>query len=429
MSQTTSHFQEETVVPARQPQRRLRKLGLIIASILLLLGTGIGVRYYFGDRSEDNNLELSGRIEGYETDIRTKVGGKIESIALREGDRVTTGQAIAQLDDAELQAQLEGAKARFNAAQQQVNQARLQIDVVWSQITEARLNLRQSTDDATGRINQARESVAAAQAQLARAQAQVNQAEAEKQLARVDRDRYQTLLQNGVISLQQFDRSQTQLDTARANLQASQAAVEATRKQVNVAQGALTQAKTSSLNPEINTVKIARLNKQLTRAEVQLKAARAEAAAAKAAQAEIAAKSDDLQIISPIDGVVLTRTSEPGEVVATGTTLMTLVNLDNVYLRGYLPEGEIGLVRVGQAAQVFLDSAPDNPLDATVTQIDSQASFTPENIYFQSDRVTQVFGLKLQIKNPNGFAKPGMPADGEIIRQGEEGNSDRGRKK
>lgn len=119
--------------------------------------------------------------------------------------------------------------------------------------------------------------------------------------------------------------------------------------------------------------------------------------------------------------MVLTRTSEPGEVVATGTTLMTLVNLDNVYLRGYLPEGEIGLVRVGQAAQVFLDSAPDKPLDATVTQIDSEASFTPENIYFQSDRVTQVFGLKLQIKNPNGFAKPGMPADGEIIRK-EKGN-------
>jgi HlyD family secretion protein len=80
-----------------------------------------------------------------------------------------------------------------------------------------------------------------------------------------------------------------------------------------------------------------------------------------------------------------------------------------------LPEGKIGGVRVGQAAKVFLDSAPNRPLDATVTKIDSQASFTPENIYFRSDRVTQVFGLKLKIKNPNGFAKIGMPADGKIM--------------
>jgi HlyD family secretion protein len=416
MSQTTSHFQEEKVVPSRQPERRWGKPSLIIPLVLLLLGIGMGLRYYFLSQSEERDLELSGRIEGYETDVGAKVGGRIASIAVREGDRVKQGQVIAQLDDAELKAQLAGAKARLNAAQQQVNQARLQIEVIQSQIKEAQLNLQQSAEDATGRINQAEATVAAAEAQLAQAQAQVKQAEAEKQLAQADRDRYQSLLQDGVIPQQQFDRSQTQLDTAQANLEASQAAVEAAQKQVNVAEGALTQAKTSSLNPEINTAKIVGLNKQLAQAEAQLEAAIAEEANAQAAIAEMAAKLDDLQITSPIDGVVLTRTSEPGEVISTGTTLMTLVNLNNVYLRGYLPEGDIGMVRVGQPARVFLDSAPDKPLAATVTQIDSQASFTPENIYFRSDRVTQVFGLKLSIDNPAGFAKPGMPADGEIIR-------------
>ena len=415
MSQTTSQFQEEKTVPAQQSQRSLGKLRLIIPLALLLLGVGIGLRYYFFGHSEDNNLELSGRIEGDETDVGAKVGGRIEEIAVREGDRVNKGQIIAQLDDAELKAQLEGAKARLNAAEQQVNQARLQIEVIQSQIKEAQLNLRQSAEDATGRINQAQATVAATQAQLSQAQAQAKQAEAEQKLARADRDRYKSLLQDGVIPQQQFDQSQTRLDTAQANLQASHAAIDAAQKQVNVAEGALTQAKTSSFNPEINTAKIAGLNKQLAQARAQLEAAIAEVANAKAAQAEIAAKLDDLKIISPIDGIVLTRTSEPGEVIGTGTTLMTLVNLNNVYLRGYVPEGEIGKVRVGQPAQVFLDSAPNRPLNATVTQIDSQASFTPENIYFRSDRVTQVFGLKLSIDNPAGFAKPGMPADGKII--------------
>ena len=122
--------------------------------------------------------------------------------------------------------------------------------------------------------------------------------------------------------------------------------------------------------------------------------------------------------MSPIDGVVLTRSVEPGEVVATGRTLLTVIDPNTVYLRGFIPGGQIGNVRVGQRANVFLDSAPDRPLSARVTAIDTQASFTPENIYFREDRVRQVFGVKLSIDNPQGFAKPGMPADGEIITEG-----------
>ncbi|BAZ45353.1 HlyD family secretion protein [Chondrocystis sp. NIES-4102] len=415
MSQTTSRLQEEIQTP--KAQQRGTKLRFLIPLALLLLGVGVGVRYYFLNQPQDNELELSGRIEGYETNIGTKVGGRIESIAVREGDRVKQGQVIAKLDDAELKAQLAGAKARLNSAQQQLKQARLQIEVIESQIAQAKLNLRQSSDDATGKINQAQANIAATKAATAEAQAQVRQAEAEKQLAQIDRDRYQSLLQDGVISQQQFDQSQTKLITAQANLEAAKAAVEAAEKQVNVAEGELTQAQTSSFNPEINTAKIAGLNKQLAQAEAQLEAAQAEVANTKAAQAEITAKLNDLKITSPLTGIVSTRTSEPGEVIATGTTLMSLIDLNDVYLRGYLPQGEIGLIRVGQPAEVFLDSAPNKPLAATVAEIDSQASFTPENIYFRSDRVTQVFGLKLKIDNPQGFAKPGMPADGEIVKQ------------
>jgi HlyD family secretion protein len=114
---------------------------------------------------------------------------------------------------------------------------------------------------------------------------------------------------------------------------------------------------------------------------------------------------------------VITRSVEPGEVVATGRTLLTLLNPQQVYLRGYIPEGKIGKVRIGQPAQIFLDSAPDQALRATVSAVDTQASFTPENIYFREDRVKQVFGVNLNITNPTGLAKPGMPADGEILLQ------------
>ena len=105
--------------------------------------------------------------------------------------------------------------------------------------------------------------------------------------------------------------------------------------------------------------------------------------------------------------------------IAAGTALVTLLDLNTVYLRGFIPEGQIGKVALGQQARAFLDSDPNKPLEAVVSRIDPQATFTPENTYFRNDRVKQVVGVKLQLKTGFGFAKPGMPADGEILVQGD----------
>jgi len=398
----------------RSPQSsRPKKLWRLIPVGLLLVGVAFGVRSWLF-APEETAIALSGRIEGYETDLGAKVGGRVESVAVREGDRVAAGEAIARLDAAEVQAQLAAAQASRSAAEQQVTQARSQIGVIDSQIQEAQLTLQQSEGDTTGRVNQAEAQVAGAEAQLAQARAQAQQAEAELRLARLERDRFQTLVAEGAVPQQQFDEAQTRFETAQETVAARQAAVAAAERQVRATQGGLTQAETSQLNPDIRTAQITRLQRQLEQANAQLAAAQAEVERAIANESEIAARLDNLEILSPIDGVVVSRMVEPGEVISAGTTVITVVNLDEVYLRGYIPEGEVGNVRVGQPAQVFLDSAPDVPLDATVIAIDTEASFTPENIYFEDDRVTQSFGLRIGIENPEGFAKPGMPADAEI---------------
>src|SRR5262249_45044385 len=100
--------------------------------------------------------------------------------------------------------------------------------------------------------------------------------------------------------------------------------------------------------------------------------------------------------------------------------IVTLLNLDQVYLRGFIPEGEIGKVKIGQPAHVYLDSNPRQPIDAVVLRIDPTATFTPENTYFRGDRVKQVVGVKLQLRGAFGYARPGMPADGEILVVGSE---------
>jgi HlyD family secretion protein len=409
---------EQMAPPATKPATKkggLGQLRLLIPLGLIVVAAGFGAQYWWQNRPDETAIQLSGRIESYQSDLGAKVGGRIESIAVREGDRVKAGQVIAKLDDPELSAQLAAAKARVNAAQQGVTQAELQVDVVNSQVQEAQLTLAQAQGDTTGQVSQSEAAVATANAQLLSAQAQARQAASALELARVDRDRFSTLVAQGAVSQQQFDQAQTQFEAAQDTLAAQQAAAAAAEQQINAAEGALTQSQTSQLNPEIRTAQVNRTQKQQAQAESQIVAANAELAQAKASQSEIEAQLNNLEIKSPIDGIVLTRTVEPGEVISAGAPVITVVNLENVYLRGYIPEGQVGEVRVGQAAQVFLDSAPAQPLAATVSAIDTEASFTPENIYFKDDRVTQVFGLKLDIDNPGGFAKPGMPADGEIL--------------
>ena len=130
------------------------------------------------------------------------------------------------------------------------------------------------------------------------------------------------------------------------------------------------------------------------------------------------ANRSDLTVLAPFDGTVVTRTAEPGEVIQAGTAIVTLLDMNRVYLRGFVPEGQIGKVKVGQPARLYLDSDTKKPLDAVVQRIDPQATFTPENTYFRDDRVKQVVGVKLLVKSGIGFAKPGMPADGEILVSG-----------
>src|SRR6185312_1468010 len=151
----------------------------------------------------------------------------------------------------------------------------------------------------------------------------------------------------------------------------------------------------------------------------EIAGANADIGQARAQLAEAEANRQDLIIKAPFTGTVITRTAEPGEVLVAGTPVITLLNLRKVYLRGFIPEGQIGKVKAGQPARVYLDSDPRQPIDAYVSRIAPQATFTPENTYFREDRVKQVVGVKLQLKGGMGFAKPGMPADGEVLVEGD----------
>jgi HlyD family secretion protein len=373
-------------------------VGVIVAALV------IWKVFFATPRLPDSIVALSGRIEGDDSAVAPKTSGKVLEVTVREGDTVMAGQVIARLDDAQVRAKEDQARAALTDAQAKLQGSRDQIGVLQDQLQQNQLLTGQSTMDAAGRVRQA-------QADLTAAQADLNQQQAALRLAEFNRDAYARLAKTGAASELQRLQAEVQADQQAAQVASAQRRVEASR-------GSLTTAQANLDNPKIRGAVVSGTQSQIAEQQSAVAAARAEMVQAQAQLAQAQADRADLTVLAPFSGTVLTRAAEPGEVVQAGTAIVTLLDLSKVYLRGFIPEGAIGKVRVGQPAHVFLDSNPNQSLDGYVLRIDPQATFTPENTYFRDDRVKQVVGVKVQLTQGIGFAKPGMPADGEILTNG-----------
>jgi HlyD family secretion protein len=388
--------------PAAPPRRRI----LVIASAVILMAAGIIIwKVFFATPGlPESIVAVSGRIEGDDSAVASKTTGRILEVRVREGDVVNTGDSIAVLDDEQIRARENQARATLLEAEAKAKGAQDQIAVLQEQLQQSRLQVGQSRLDTEGHVRQA-------EAELATAQSDLAQQEAAYQIAAFDKDAYTRLAKSGAVSERQGLQASTTADQQAA-------AVAASKRRVEAAQAALTTAQASLSNPGIRESQVALVRSQIAQQGAEVASASAQTQQARAQLAEAEANRQDLIVKAPFSGTVVTRAAEPGEVVTAGTAIITLLDLTKIYLRGFVPEGQIGKVKVGQAAHVYLDSSPQQPVDAYVSRIDPQATFTPENTYFRDDRVKQVVGLKLQLKGSFGFAKPGMPADGEILVSG-----------
>jgi len=136
---------------------------------------------------------------------------------------------------------------------------------------------------------------------------------------------------------------------------------------------------------------------------------------ARAALAEQQRYLDEMTVRAPTTGTVLVRTIERGEWVQPGTPLFTLVDLNQLYLKIYVPEPDIGKIVHGQVARVHVDAFPKRFFPARVSKIASEAEFTPKNVETREERVKLVFAVELALdENPDGVLKPGMPADAVV---------------
>ena len=366
----------------------------------MLVGIAVSLLGCKRNATPENALFVSGRIDGDTVDISSKIQGRVVNLTVREGDSVEAGQVIAWLESAQQQAIRDAQKARIVSGQRTVDELERDLGTYDEKVRQAELYTNQARADAPGQVQQAEANLAAAKADLERWEAEYRQVE-------LDAKRYPPLAKSGAVAVQVAEQYQTKEQVAEES-------VDASRKQVAAAEAALVRARAQLDNIAIQDANRQTLLRQAEAHKAKIAAAQADVEADKAALRKIEADIADLQIHAPIAGTILTRSAEPGKVIQPGQTIFTVVDLTKLYLRGFVPEGNVGRVRVGQKAEVYLDSNPKQPIPAEVIRIDPDVMFTPENTYFQNDRVKQVMGVKLGLRGAYGYAKPGMPADGQI---------------
>jgi len=308
--------------------------------LFLIVALALGALAYLGWKNfqpkalPEGFASSNGRIEATEIDVATKTAGRIAEVSVNEGDFVTAGQVLAQMDTAVLRAQLREAEAELRRAKTAVETA-------------------QST-------------VKQRESEKAASEAVVAQREAELDLAKISFERSERLVTSKTIAKEDFD-------SARASLHGAQAAL--IRAQADVAAGtaAISSAKSQVIAEEASVV------------------------AAEATIERIQVDIDDSVLKSPRDGRVQYRIAQPGEVLSTGGKVLNLVDLADVYMTFFLPTAEAGRIQMGSDARVVLDAAPHMVIPAKVTFVADVAQFTPKTVETAEERQKLTFRVKAHI--------------------------------
>ena len=385
----------------------------IIVIIVVLAAVAAGVYAYRSGigRTPDDRIMVSGNIELTEVNIAFKTAGRLIERTVDEGDSVKKGQIVARLDRAELEAQRAREAAGLASAQEQLAQAQTALE--WEQANLAGDVQQRKADLASNesRLQELKNGSRPQEIQESRATVEAAQSELDR--AKRDWDRAQTLYKNDDISTEQFDQYRNRWQSADAAIKQAQQrdalvqagprveVVQAAEGQVEKARGALKMADANTL--------------EIKRREQELVTRRDEIERAKASLALIDAQLADTIIYSPVDGVVLVKSADVGEVLGVGTTVVTVGDIDHPWLRGYVNETALGKIKVGAKAKVTTDSYPGKVYDGRVSFIASEAEFTPKQIQTQEERVKLVYRIKIELDNPRRELKSNMPADAQIV--------------
>ena len=313
-----------------------------------------------GSKAPSDRARASGSVEATEVQISSQVGGRLIELKVAEGDRVTVGQTIAQLDTTDILLVVRRATADRDLATAQL--ALLLAGSRQEDIRQAAAQVKGAEADTAG----ARDDLAAAQADVVR---------------------FETLLKSSSGTQKQRDDAAARRDLAKARLQAAQERVLAARE-------ALTRLERGA-RPE------------------EIAAARARLAATEAQIASFEQNVKDATVASPVAGVVTQKLADAGEILAPRAAIVNIVDLDHAWANIYIDEPLVPRLRLGQPATIFTDAGGAG-LTGTVTFISPKAEFTPRNVQTAEERSKLVYRIKVSVDNTQGILKPGMPVEADV---------------
>jgi len=384
----------------------------IFPIIILLAAIGGGIWWWRDTHATDpNRILVSGNLELTLVDLSFKTAGRMTELDVKEGDWVKKGQVIARLDPLQLQQQ----KLRDQAAviSAESNYRQMQTSIAFQKATlESDVAARRAeVNEAQAKLDQLLNG--SRKEDIQQAESAVNDARAQLEFARSDWGRMQALYKNEDISKQQYDQSRMKFDSATAQLHQADdklALVKAGPRTEEIAAARATVARTQA---SLRTSEASRL--ELERKEQELLQRDAEINRSRAQEGISQSELDDTVITAPIDGVVLVKSAEAGEVLAAGTTIVTIGDLDHPWLRAYINETDLGRVKLGQKVKLTTDSYQGKVYWGTVSYIASEAEFTPKQIQTKEERVKLVYRIKVDVDNSSHDLKNNMPVDAEIM--------------
>jgi HlyD family secretion protein len=389
---------------------RSRKL----AAVVVLLAVAVAATVYFLRQPQDRNtLRVSGTIEATDVEVSFQLPGRVIEVVVSEGQAVAAGDLLARLSAEELMERVNQIQASLDAVVSQSKQQETMIElrrgIVENQLAQAR-GQAEALRIVAERVREGNrpQEIRVAEAELAHADATLAQ-------RRSDFERAAGLFKETILPKQQLDAAETALRTAETSREAASqrlalaregsrrediaeaaARVEAAQAGVGVAEAGLRDVAIQQEALLTSRARERELRAQLDAARTQL---------------------DYAEIRSPLNGVVLTKNVESGEVVSPGTPVVTVANIDDLWMNVYVPENRTGLVKLGQIVKVSVDSFPGEMFDGKVIFISAESEFTPKTILTEEERIKLVYRVKVSLENSQQRLKPGMPADAEILVQ------------
>lgn len=365
-----------------------------VASLVASLAATVGYFWPFG--GPEAVLRLPGTVETQEVRLGSKVGGRVAEVTVAEGDIVREGQPLVSFEDPELLARRDGLLARLRADEAELERAQN------GPLPQEKAAARGATAAARARLQRL---VAGPRAEeIEQARGQRDGAAADLNLATADLRRKARLFQRDALSAAEYDVARASYERSKGLAEAASAGwklLEAGSRAEDVAEAKAGLAQARARED---------LLAEGTRPE-EIAAARARVDGLRAALREAEATLREAVVRAPGPVVVEVVAVRKGDLVAPNQPVVRALRAEDLWVRAYAPETELGRLRLHQEVAVAIDAYPGRPFRGEVVQIASISEFTPRNVQSPDERRHQVFALKVRVADPGGIFKSGMAAE------------------